>query len=140
MIRRCAARATDVNGLIEALCQNAPTPADRARIEEVARATLAQGPRSSPPSFPDASGMRPSMSSVPSVPSSAQPSSAGLVSAAEVARVTGELAKVVGPIARVLVKKALPRATDLHSLCLLVAQGIEQEPERARFLATMKVG
>ncbi len=143
MVRRCAARATDVNAFVEALCLNAPTPEDRARIEQVTRATLAQEARASRISSPDASvasGMRPSLPSVPSAGTpSSQPSNPGLVPPEDVARVTAELAKNVGPIARVLVKKALPRATDLRSLCLLVANEIEQEPARARFLKTMKV-
>ncbi len=138
MVRRCATRTTDVNGFVEALCQNAPTPADRSRIEQTTRATLARSiPGGGRLSSPEISGMRPAMSSQPS---SIDLAVSSAVSPEDVSRVVAELAKAVGPIARVLVKKALPRATDLRSLCLLAAEGIEQEAERARFLQAMKVG
>jgi class 3 adenylate cyclase len=50
------------------------------------------------------------------------------------ARVTSALAREIGPVAKVLVRKAADRATDARSLCEALAQGIP-EAGRPAFLA-----
>jgi hypothetical protein len=49
-------------------------------------------------------------------------------------RATAVLARYVGPIAGVLAKRAAPRADSARALYLLLAQHIETEADRARFL------
>jgi serine/threonine-protein kinase len=97
-----------------------------------------------PTSGPSTPGSNPGNASTPSSnPGTPSTPSAGVpttIAQADIDGVTAELAKFVGPIARVLVKRALPRAGDLRVLCWLVAQGIEKEPDRAKFLRAMKVG
>jgi serine/threonine-protein kinase len=44
------------------------------------------------------------------------------------------LARYVGPISAVLVKKAAQRADSLRALCLLLAEHVDDPTERARFL------
>jgi serine/threonine-protein kinase len=44
------------------------------------------------------------------------------------------LARYVGPLAGVLAKRAAPRADSARALYLLLAQHIETEADRARFL------
>jgi hypothetical protein len=51
-----------------------------------------------------------------------------------VTRITRELATYIGPIAEVMVKRAAKRASSVTELCDAVAQEIETDGERARFL------
>lgn len=51
-----------------------------------------------------------------------------------VARVIRDLAVYIGPIAEVVVKRAAKRVASLSQLCEAVAQEIETDGERARFL------
>jgi eukaryotic-like serine/threonine-protein kinase len=51
------------------------------------------------------------------------------------ALVTRELALYVGPIARVLVNRSAPHCANLHELYLRVADEIESDEARAKFLA-----
>jgi serine/threonine-protein kinase len=56
------------------------------------------------------------------------------------AGVTRELALYVGPIARVLVNRTAPHCANLHELYLRVADEIESDAARARFLANRRRG
>jgi serine/threonine-protein kinase len=49
-------------------------------------------------------------------------------------RIARALARHVGPISGVLVKKAAQRADSLRALCLLLAEHVRDKTERARFL------
>jgi Protein kinase domain len=50
-------------------------------------------------------------------------------------RLEKELAKFIGPIARIIVKKAANRTTDLDELYAILAAGLERESDRHAFLA-----
>ena len=54
------------------------------------------------------------------------------------ARVSHELAAYIGPIAEIVVKRAGRRCATLPDLCAMVAQEIESEPDRSRFLASCR--
>ena len=56
------------------------------------------------------------------------------IDAQTMARVTKELAVFIGPIAEVVVKRAAKRCTSTRDLCTTVAQEIEIELDRAKFL------
>lgn len=56
-------------------------------------------------------------------------------SAEEVSRIDAELVRLIGPLAHVLVKKAMPKATDGASLRELLAVSIPDELARESFLA-----
>jgi len=58
---------------------------------------------------------------------------------ADLERVTQALVGHVGPIARVLVKKASAQASDFRELCLLVAQHVSGAKDRAEFLKKLGV-
>jgi serine/threonine-protein kinase len=49
-------------------------------------------------------------------------------------RVAKGLAAYIGPIAELVVKRAAKRCTSIEDLCGNVAQEIESEPDRHRFL------
>ncbi len=53
-------------------------------------------------------------------------------------RVSRELARFVGPIANMLVKRAAPRATSLDDLCSTVAQQIPSDADRSTFLRSFR--
>lgn len=53
-------------------------------------------------------------------------------------RVSHELACFIGPIAEVVVKRAARRCATLPELCALVADEIEEGPDRNRFLAACR--
>ncbi|HZQ53634.1 MAG TPA: serine/threonine-protein kinase [Bryobacteraceae bacterium] len=69
----------------------------------------------------------------PAHPSIALP--APVFSAAELQRVTSELAAHVGPMARILVQRAAKRAANWQQLYDELAQELPAGPERSRFLA-----
>ena len=146
LVRRCAARASDLPDFVDALSRNAATPADRARIVEATQSALARanGTRSGvAANATQILGSAPSVagtSSAKSSPPTPTGGSSRAIPVEEVERVTAELAKFVGPIARVLVKKALPKSEDLRGLCALVSAGIEHEANRTLFLRAMKLG
>jgi serine/threonine-protein kinase len=56
------------------------------------------------------------------------------VPAAELQRLTTELTRLVGPVAKVLIKRALPGAASAGGLWRSVALHIENGEERAAFL------
>jgi hypothetical protein len=53
-------------------------------------------------------------------------------------RLTKELARYIGPIAEIVVKRTAPGCDSLEDLCLKVAQEIESQPEREKFLASFR--
>ncbi|SPE23260.1 hypothetical protein SBA5_380031 [Candidatus Sulfotelmatomonas gaucii] len=59
---------------------------------------------------------------------------ASTIDAQTMARVAEELAVFIGPIAEVVVKRAAKRCTSAKDLCAMVAQEIEFELDRAKFL------
>jgi serine/threonine-protein kinase len=59
---------------------------------------------------------------------------ASQLTAEELDRVTQALVGAVGPIARVLVKKAAAGARDFHDLCMRVGEHLANDAERAEFL------
>lgn len=65
-----------------------------------------------------------------------QPSLApsGPISAEEIERIRQALAKSQGPIAKILIKRALPNAGDAYELWDLLAKEIQSEADRALFL------
>jgi hypothetical protein len=57
---------------------------------------------------------------------------------AVIERVSRELARFIGPVAEVVVRRAAKRAGSVESLADAVAQEIEAGPDRAKFLATCR--
>jgi hypothetical protein len=101
--------------------------------------------------------LAPSLEDVAAVPSTPQPAPEAKVSpaaaetstsntvqglvavdSAVIDRVSRELAKYIGPIAELVVKRAARRCTSLSDLCNLVSQEIDANADRARFLASCR--
>ena len=60
------------------------------------------------------------------------------IDAAAQQRIAGQLARYIGPIAEVVVKRSAPHCTSADDLCLQVAQEIESPAERQKFLAAVR--
>ncbi len=68
-------------------------------------------------------------------PPPAKPAPVAVIPPADLAAVTAQLAAYVGPIARVLVARHAPRATDLAALRDALGEEISDPEERRRFVA-----
>jgi serine/threonine protein kinase len=142
-----AERFPDANAMAAALLAGAAAPYDdrTAVARPPVGATPAPGssaPGSSAPgssaSGSSASGSSASGSSAPgsSAPGSSAPgSSVAALSAEEVTRAERALAVVVGPIAKIMVKRALPMARTGDELWQALSRLIPSEGERAQFLS-----
>ena len=108
-----------------------------------------RGPLSQPPSASEAPwGSRPSHGSqLPSPGTSSHgsqpPSTRTLVAAGwdteELARMEMRLAQFVGPVAKVLVRRAAASSNDIHSMALCLAEKITAPHDRERFLKSAGV-
>jgi serine/threonine-protein kinase len=126
IVKRAASRTTDLEQLYEAVATSLEREDDR---EVFLAHRVKQHQR---------------WAEAPSVPESAQPGNTlsltsatqRLALAPEAAdRIARTLARYVGPISGVLVKKAAQRADSLRALHLLLAEHVKPETERARFLS-----
>ena len=62
----------------------------------------------------------------------------GAIDAQTVDRLSRELARYVGPIANVLVKRAAQRGSSVDEVCTVVAREIASDADRAQFLRTCR--
>jgi eukaryotic-like serine/threonine-protein kinase len=120
-VRRGMARATDSEQLVRLLLETVEGDSARSTLADQLRGVLGAG--------------RPASASVP--PSSTLEGVS--VSPEAVARVTQTLATYVGPIAKVMVKKASADSPSYLDLCLRVSARLETEDEKTRFLKEVGV-
>ena len=122
LVKKAASRTTDVEELYSILAASLERKADReaflARKVEVSKDM-----RPSPRRLHDATSVAPQ-----SAGTSVELTPAAIDHAVHV------LARYMGPIAGVLVKRATPRADSLRALYLLLAEHLENKTERSRFL------
>ena len=124
-LKRAASRTTDLAQLYELLAARLERETDR-------QAFLAGRARL----MPTSAETRPLQASVPASFHGAPPGP-GLqeeLTPAAIEQASVMLARHVGPISRVLAKRAAQRADCLHTLYLLLAEHVETKAERARFL------
>ncbi len=123
LVRRVAQRARTVTELTEALAAAIPDDTERRRFRELmGGAPVADGDERT---VPDAGASS----------SSHMPTALGVFDQATLEGARRDLADHMGPIAKVLVKQAAPRATTLRGLYVLLAEHLSDPEERARFLA-----
>ena len=120
VVRRACASTMDRNDLLDLLLRGAPDGTDIPALLRRLRAVL-EAPALSRPT-PTTVGVP----AAPDVPARFGPE--------ELDRVTHELAPYVGPIARVLVKKATAQSRDFRELCQRVGEHLSNAKERAEFL------
>ncbi|HEV3189717.1 MAG TPA: serine/threonine-protein kinase [Polyangiaceae bacterium] len=132
VVRRDAGRATSGPELEELLADHAATPEERALVARAVRTVLNDTPRpSGAQSTAEAMPISPPVSQ--SVPASSV-RAIGSIAAEDVEGVIRDLTTHIGPIARVLVKRALASSSDVYDLRGRLAEHIADESERRRWL------
>lgn len=84
--------------------------------------------------FMDEPSLRGAEGEQPSAPGSDFAAVTSTIDSQTMERVSKELAAYIGPIAEVVVRRAAKRCSSTHDLCHAVAQEIEFESDRVRFL------
>ena len=138
LVRKARGRVADIAGLRELLAQSIGEPTHREAfrsgivsrsggVDDSAGSALTRrsaatqlGEGSIPLSGPGAS-LRPWLSQE------------------NIAQLERQLAKAIGPMARVLVKKEVRKAVDMHGLCHALSLHIDNGEQRSRFLQEIKV-
>ena len=124
VVKKAASKTSNLEEFYNLLAASIARPSDRQDFL-ARRLKTDSGPRSR------------STPATPQVEDSAAGASAASrdeLTPAAVERAARLLAPYVGPISIVLAKKASQRTNSLHTLCTLLAQHIEKESERVRFL------
>ena len=118
LVRRSLAKTLDRNELLDLLRRGTGDEADNPTLLRSLRAVLdgslgVGGPltRTPPP-----------------------PTAAPTLTAEELDRATRALVGCVGPIAKVLVKKAAAQSKNFHDLCVRLSEHLASDQERAQFL------
>ena len=124
LVRDAARRTSSIEALCEAVSRNIEKPAERQRF-------IAES-RNDPLHRSGGSATHPTISR-PEVVSSAITSGGG-ISPAQIERAERALTRVLGPIAKLLVRRALPSATSEDALWERLATHIERPAEREAFL------
>jgi len=118
LVRRSLAKTVDRNELLDLLRRGTGEEADNPTLLRSLRSVL------------DSSlGVRGPLTRTPPPPATAP-----ALTAEELDRATQALVGCVGPIAKVLVKKAAAQAKNFHDLCVRLSQHLANDDERAQFL------
>ena len=130
LVRDAARRTSSIEALCEVVSQNIGQVAERERFIADSR---------------NISGQRTGTSATRSVVSqsaitSSAHTTAGSISSAQIERVERALTQALGPIAKLLVKRALPSATSEQALWERLATHIERTAERETFLRQRQSG
>ncbi|MEO8185440.1 MAG: serine/threonine-protein kinase [Deltaproteobacteria bacterium] len=124
-VRRSAARAKSPTELLRLLTESIESEPTRVALSEQLRVALGE-PRTAP---------------IPLYASTARgdPGHVTKVTPEAIARVTLALANSVGPIARVMTKKAAADSSSYLDLCLRLSEQLSTEQEKTRFLKELGV-
>jgi serine/threonine-protein kinase len=125
-VRRSAARAAGPSELLRLISESLESEPTRPSIVE--RLRLALGEKSS---SPFAAALAPEPTQPPAKPTPITPEA--------IARVTLALADSLGPIAKVLTRKAAQRSNSYLDLCLHLSEQLSTDEEKARFLRAVGV-
>ena len=134
LVKRSAARSQDRDELVELLCRSAGDFSNDPTLLRNLRAVLDTAPATGapvagpPPPAPAAVGRAPAPTT-----GSAPPVSS-VISAEEIERAVKTLVALVGPIAKVMVRKASAQARDFPDFCNRVCEQLGSDQERVVFL------
>jgi serine/threonine-protein kinase len=123
-VRRSAARAGSPSELLRLISESLESEPARPSIVE--RLRVALGEKASSPS---AAALRPGPAPVQPIP----------ITPEAIARVTLALADSLGPIAKVLTRKAVQRSSSYLDLCLQLSEQLGTDEEKKRFLREVGV-
>ena len=132
IVRRDAGRATNGTELEELLAQHAASPEESALVARAVR-TVLEGVSRATGAPSSARATRKPTPAPEGAPAAPLPST-GSISSEDIEGMTSDLTAHVGPIARLLVKRALASSLDVHELRRNLAQHIADESERRRWL------
>lgn len=137
LLRRVAQTAPDFDALTGALLEHIPSPQARAMFEQQVTAIRT---RHLPPTASVTSTRRPrggtaSRTRPRTVAPTAAPAPVVFITAEDAARFVPVLALAIGPIAAIVVKRALREPCSRDAFAARLAEHIEDEAARARFLA-----
>jgi serine/threonine-protein kinase len=125
VVKKAAAKATGLEELCTLTAVSLEKEGDRkaflARMFELTKRQVKDQPM-------------PGLAQAPSTVASVAPAPSPELTPATIDRATRKLARHVGPLAGVLVKRAAQRAHDVRSLYSILAEHVEGERERERFL------
>ncbi len=134
LVRKAAATSKSVDEFYASLSENVPSGPEReAFLQRVRRLDIGSATASIPPTSISSTGTRaPISATLP--PGTLAP----LFDATLLARCEKQLAQHVGPLARVLIKRAANDSGNVAELMKKLADHIDTEPERKAFLAALK--
>jgi serine/threonine-protein kinase len=141
LVQSAVRRSTTVEGLCAELESQVERPAERMAMQQELRRAMDQWAGLSSSQAGSAAGMSAGTFTETSAYAGTEQNTLGLaISAAEIERVQVALARYVGPMARVLVKRALPGVASRQALWERLAQQISDERQRMAFLSESRPG
>ena len=140
LVKRCARLSTDAGELIDLLAAQISDGPARSRFVQGARAAAGAVLAAPTPSgsLLTAAGRSYVATETPAGPGSA--SGPGAFSDADLARVEAALAPAIGPLAKVLVRKAAKGARSFDELTELLGRNLATDEERRRFREALRKG
>jgi len=138
LIRREGARAASEDELIDALTRHIPSVPGRTRFSAALRAFQSQfGSGTRPPRTPPVSGSGAEQEATQAAVATPLPFALDAVHSGQCEKL---LAGYVGPMARILVKRAAAQARSAQQFYTLLAENIRDEAARRRFLRDVGAG
>jgi len=134
LVKEASTRTGDIKELYVLLADSIPTEERRNQFLKKARITDPASVRNSRPTTSPSSRGATTRSTSASHITGAVPISDDIVQRAE-----KQLAARVGPLAKMLVRKAVTQTRDAHELVEILARQIDSPADREKFLAAMKV-
>lgn len=141
LVRRTAKTSNDLRQLVDRLAAQVPDEVARKRFAAAALSEVGVTPPSRPGSttrLPSPEVTAPTRLSGGVTPAGSPTSYGGGLSDADLARATEALAPIVGPLAKVLVRKAAKEATGWTDLVELLCGALDSDPDRRRLRQALK--
>jgi serine/threonine protein kinase len=134
MVKEASKRTSDIKELYVLLADSIPTEESRAKFLKKARVQDTDSVRHSRPTT------SPSSRSATTGPTSTSHITGAIAITDEIVqRAEKNLTSYVGPLAKMLVKKAVTQTQDAHQLVEILARQIDSPTDREKFLSAMKI-
>ena len=128
-VRKASERSATLGELAEHLAQHIPSESARAQFRAAVGAANSGG----------GSGGGVSRSHATTQPAASAPAPAAALDPASIARVQGQLAVIIGPMASLAIRRALKETSTLQGLARRVSEHVPDAGARGRFLAEFGV-
>ena len=124
-VRQAARKCANLPDLVDALAQDIPSPQDRSKFLELLQEHTGVRSRST------------ALTDIGSFAAQAQATGLTVVPAPLVERATEVMTKLMGPIAKIVVKRAAARAQSPQQFLALLAQELPEGPKRAALITEL---